>query len=73
MDITLEVGEVTKTVEVQPAHMIQSESTDVGTVIDSNRFLDLPLTLGGLTSLDSVRHENDLANCLHVSDCGNIR
>jgi len=27
--------------------MIQSESTDVGTVISDKRFLDLPLTLGG--------------------------
>jgi hypothetical protein len=48
VDLTLQVGEVTQTLEVQAtAAMIQSESTDVGTVIDSNRFLDLPLTLGG--------------------------
>lgn len=48
VDISLQVGDVTQTVEVQAsAPLIQSESTDVGTVIDSNRFLNLPLTLGG--------------------------
>src|SRR5579859_3500157 len=48
IDIALRVGEVTQTVEVSAsAAMIQSESTDVGEVIDNKRFLDLPLTLGG--------------------------
>jgi hypothetical protein len=47
-DIALQVGEVTQTVEVAAtASLIQTESTDVGTVIDDKRFLDLPLTLGG--------------------------
>ena len=48
VDIGLQVGEVNSTVEVQAsASLIQTESTDVGTVIDNRRFLDLPLTLGG--------------------------
>jgi hypothetical protein len=48
VDITMTVGEVTQTLEVVGAPpMIQTESTDVGTVIESQRFLDLPLTLGG--------------------------
>ena len=48
VDLSLQVGEVTQTLEVQAsAPLIQTESTDVGTVIDSKRFLDLPLTLGG--------------------------
>ena len=48
VDIALQIGELTQTVEVQAgAAMIQTESTDVGTVVDGNRFLDLPLTLGG--------------------------
>ncbi len=48
VDIALQLGEVTQTVEVQGgAALIQTESTDVGTVVDSQRFLDLPLTLGG--------------------------
>jgi hypothetical protein len=48
IDIALQIGELTQTVEVQAgAAMIQTESTDVGTVVDGNRFLDLPLTLGG--------------------------
>lgn len=48
VDFALQVGEVNQTVEVAAqASLIQTESTDVGTVIDSKRFLDLPLTLGG--------------------------
>ncbi len=48
VDVSLRVGEVTETVQVQAAApMIQTESTDVGAVIDNKRFLDLPLTLGG--------------------------
>ena len=48
VEARLTVGEMTQTVEVQAnAAMIQTESTDVGTVITDNRFLDLPLTLGG--------------------------
>jgi hypothetical protein len=48
LDMTLQVGEVSQTVEVDAtASLIQTESTDVGTVIDNKRFLDLPLTLGG--------------------------
>ena len=47
-DLTLQVGEVTQSVEVAAdASLIQTESTDVGTVIDNKRFLELPLTLGG--------------------------
>lgn len=47
-DVTLQVGEVNQSVEVQAAaSLVQTESTDVGTVIDNKRFLDLPLTLGG--------------------------
>ncbi|MCZ2152207.1 MAG: TonB-dependent receptor [Bryobacterales bacterium] len=48
VDVALQVGEVTQTVEVAAnASLVQTESTDVGTVIDNKRFLDLPLTLGG--------------------------
>ncbi|HYM10789.1 MAG TPA: carboxypeptidase-like regulatory domain-containing protein, partial [Bryobacterales bacterium] len=48
VDVSLQVGEVTSTVEVAATvSQIQTESTDVGTVIDNKRFLDLPLTLGG--------------------------
>ncbi|MEO8126411.1 MAG: TonB-dependent receptor [Bryobacteraceae bacterium] len=48
IDLTMRVGDVTQTVSVEAsAPLIQTESTDVGTVINSQRFLDLPLTLGG--------------------------
>lgn len=48
VDIQMQLGEVSQTIEVQAqTAMIQTESTDVGTVIDNKRFLDLPLTLGG--------------------------
>ena len=48
IDVSLQVGEVTQTVEVAAnASLVQTESTDVGTVIDNKRFVDLPLTLGG--------------------------
>ena len=48
VDVSLQVGELTQTVEVAAeASLIQTESTDIGTVIDNKRFLDLPLTLGG--------------------------
>src|SRR5713226_1142699 len=41
IDIALRVGEVTQTVEVSAsAAMIQTESTDVGEVIDNKHFLD---------------------------------
>src|SRR5581483_2815777 len=47
-DVTMQVGEVNQTVQVDATtSLIQTESTDVGTVIDNQRFLDLPLTLGG--------------------------
>jgi hypothetical protein len=48
VDVALQIGDVGQTVEVAAsAAMIQTESTDVGTVLDEKRFLDLPLTLGG--------------------------
>jgi hypothetical protein len=48
VDVILQVGELAQTVEVAAlASLVQTESTDVGTVIDQKRFLDLPLTLGG--------------------------
>jgi hypothetical protein len=48
IDLTMRVGDVTQTIQVDAAAaMIQTESTDVGTVINDKRFLDLPLTLGG--------------------------
>ena len=48
VNVGLQVGAVNQTIEVEAsAAMIQTGSTDVGTVMDSNRLLDLPLTLGG--------------------------
>ncbi|HZT32325.1 MAG TPA: TonB-dependent receptor [Bryobacteraceae bacterium] len=48
VDVGLQVGDVGQTVEVAAqASLIQPDSTDVGTVLNEKRFLDLPLTLGG--------------------------
>jgi hypothetical protein len=48
IDINLAVGAVTESVTVQGGvPLIQTESADVGTVVQSKQFLDLPLTLGG--------------------------
>lgn len=48
IDITLSVGQLTETVTVQGGvPLIQTESSDVGMVVESKQFLDLPLTLGG--------------------------
>lgn len=48
VDIQLRVGEVTETVTVEGSvPLIQTESADVGMVVESKTFLDLPLALGG--------------------------
>ncbi|MBM3727477.1 MAG: carboxypeptidase regulatory-like domain-containing protein [Acidobacteria bacterium] len=48
IDITMAVGDVTQTVSVQgEVPLIQTENSDVGVVVESKQFLDLPLTLGG--------------------------
>src|SRR4051812_35046203 len=48
IDVTLTVGAVSESVQVQASTpMIQTESTDVGMVVESKQFVDLPLTLGG--------------------------
>jgi len=48
IDITLDVGQVTESVTVTgQAPLIQSESSEVGLVLTSSQFTELPLTLGG--------------------------
>jgi hypothetical protein len=48
LDIGLSVGAVTESVTVQGGvPIIQTESADVGMVVESKQFLDMPLTLGG--------------------------
>jgi hypothetical protein len=48
LDITLEVGDISQTVNVVgEVPLISTESTDVGTTLNNKQFLDLPLTLGG--------------------------
>lgn len=48
IDIGLTVGAVTESVTVQGGvPLIQTESSDVGMVVESKQFLDMPLTLGG--------------------------
>src|SRR5579885_1498616 len=48
IDITLSVGDVKETISVTgEAPLIQSESAEVGMVLDAKKFYELPLTLGG--------------------------
>ena len=49
IDVEFQVGSTTETVTVTGAAipLISTESSDVGMVVDSKRFLELPLTLGG--------------------------
>ena len=49
VDVGLQVGAVSETVTVEASAvpLIQTESSDVGMVIESQRFLDLPLALAG--------------------------
>ncbi len=48
VDIALEIGQLQEKVTVTAdAPLISSDTSDVGTVINQKRFLDLPLTLGG--------------------------
>ncbi len=48
VDIALTVGSVAENITVSGGvPLIQTESTDVGMVVESKQFLDMPLTLGG--------------------------
>lgn len=48
IDVSLTIGAVTESVLVEGgAPLIQTESADVGMVVGSKQFLDMPLTLGG--------------------------
>ena len=48
LDIRMQIGEVTQTVTVEGGvPLIQTESSEVGLVVEAKEFLDLPLTLGG--------------------------
>lgn len=49
LDVTLQTGQVSETVEVQGnAPRIQTESVDIGTVVTTKQVLDLPLALGSV-------------------------
>lgn len=48
LDVVLTVGNVAESVTVEGGvPLIQTEASDVGLVVESKQFLDLPLTLGG--------------------------
>ena len=54
LDINLQTGSVTETVEVNAnAPTVQTDSADVGTVVGSKQILDLPLVLG--SSVQAMR------------------
>jgi len=48
LDITLQVGAVEQTVEVSgAAPLVESSTSDLGTVVDSRQVADLPLSVSG--------------------------
>src|SRR5450755_3157867 len=48
LDITLQAGDVKETLTVNAdAPTLQTESADIGTVVDKKQIMDLPLALGG--------------------------
>jgi hypothetical protein len=48
LDVALEVGSVSETVTVAATNpLLQTDSAEVGTTINTEQFLDLPLSLGG--------------------------
>ena len=52
LNVTLEVGQVDQTVEVTAAPpMLESATSDLGTVVDRNRVVELPLAVSG-----NIRH-----------------
>ena len=54
LNFTLQVGALTETIEVRSqATAVQSESSDVGTVIDTKQVIELPLALGGVGAMRS--------------------
>jgi hypothetical protein len=54
LNFTLTVGSVSESVEVSAqSTSVQSESSDVGTVIDTRQVVELPLALGGVGAMRS--------------------
>jgi hypothetical protein len=50
-DITLEIGELSETIDVSPERILQSETSTVATVIDNHQVVELPLNGRSFTEL----------------------
>jgi Carboxypeptidase regulatory-like domain/TonB dependent receptor-like, beta-barrel len=50
-DITLEIGELSETIDVSPERVLQSETSSVATVIDNHHVVELPLNGRSFTEL----------------------
>ena len=59
LDIVLEVGSISETVTVEASNpLLQTDSAEVGATINTERFLELPLSLGG-----DIRNASEFIIC----------
>ena len=73
INVTLQVGQVSETVEVQAnAALVETRSTGVGTVIENQRILELPLNGRQATDLSQYDHQLAVAEALPAVLLGEV-
>jgi len=53
-DVTLEIGELSETIDVNPEHVLQSETSTAATVINNHQVVELPLNGRSFTELTAL-------------------